>query len=110
MNNLTFGDNTFGYYETIAGGSGAGPNWHGKNGVHTHMTNTRITDAEILELRYPVVLRAFNFREGSGGEGLYLGGNGVIREIEFLKNDIEVGILSERRTSSPYGIKGGENG
>ena len=69
MNNLTFGDDTFGYYETIAGGAGAGPSWHGKSGVHTHMTNTRITDPEILERRYPVLLREFNLREGSGGKG-----------------------------------------
>lgn len=110
MNNLTFGDSTFGYYETIAGGSGAGPYWHGKHGVHTHMTNTRITDPEILELRYPVLLREFNFRQDSGGQGKFTGGNGVIREIEFLKDNIEVGILSERRTSEPYGLNGGQNG
>lgn len=67
MNNLTFGDSTFGYYETIAGGSGAGPFWHGKHGVHTHMTNTRITDCEIFEIRYPVLIREFHFRDNSGG-------------------------------------------
>ena len=81
MNNLTFGDDTFGYYETIAGGAGAGPTWHGQSGVHTHMTNTRITDPEILELRYPVLLKEFNIRKGSGGNGKYRGGDGVIREI-----------------------------
>ena len=97
MNNLTFGDESFGYYETIAGGSGAGPYWHGKSGVHTHMTNTRITDPEIIENRYPVVLRQFGFRVGSGGKGKFNGGEGVIREIEFLKDNIEIGILSERR-------------
>ncbi|CDW77531.1 5-oxoprolinase [Stylonychia lemnae] len=110
MNNLTFGDKSFGYYETIAGGSGAGPYWHGKNGVHTHMTNTRITDCEIFEIRYPVLLREFHFRVGSGGLGKFNGGQGIIREIQFLKDDIEVGILSERRTSAPYGLKGGEDG
>ena len=110
MNNLTFGDSTFGYYETIAGGSGAGPKWHGKHGVHTHMTNTRITDCEIFELRYPVLLRQFQLREGSGGKGQFNGGNGVVREIQFLKDDIQVGILSERRSSSPYGLNGGQNG
>eukprot|EP00347_Sterkiella_histriomuscorum_P006120 403353992 len=110
MNNLTFGDQTFGYYETIAGGSGAGPYWNGKHGVHTHMTNTRITDSEILELRYPVLLREFHFREGSGGKGKFNGGDGIIRDIEFLKNNIQVGILSERRTSAPYGLKGGQDG
>lgn len=67
MNNLTFGNEKFGYYETIAGGAGAGPNWHGKSGVHTHMTNTRITDPEVMELRYPVIVRRFQIREDSGG-------------------------------------------
>ncbi len=62
MNNLTFGNETFGYYETIAGGSGAGPYWHGKSGVHTHMTNTRITDPEVMELRYPICVRKFELR------------------------------------------------
>ena len=88
MNNLTFGDKSFGYYETIAGGAGAGPTWVGKSGVHTHMTNTRITDPEVLEQRYPVILRKFMLREGSGGAGQFRGGDGVIREIEFLKDDI----------------------
>lgn len=77
MNNLTFGDDTFGYYETIAGGHGAGPTWHGQDGVHTHMTNTRITDPEIIENRYPIVLRQFKIREGSGGNGKFKGGEGV---------------------------------
>jgi 5-oxoprolinase (ATP-hydrolysing) len=62
MNNLTFGNDNFGYYETIAGGSGAGPNWHGQSGVHTHMTNTRITDPEVMELRYPVIVKRFEIR------------------------------------------------
>eukprot|EP00884_Botryococcus_braunii_P001197 jgi/Botrbrau1/11078/Bobra.0302s0020.1 len=106
MNNLTFGDGGFGYYETIAGGAGAGPSWHGRSGVHTHMTNTRITDPEILERRYPVVLHHFSLRAGSGGPGLWRGGDGVIREIEFLR-PITVSILSERRSSSPFGLKGG---
>ena len=110
MNNFTFGNNDFGYYETIAGGAGAGPTWHGKSGVQTHMTNTRITDPEILEMRYPVVLREFNYREYSGGDGKYCGGNGVIREVEFLKDDITVGLLSERRATNPYGLKGGYDG
>ena len=110
MNNLTFGDGQFGYYETIAGGAGAGPTWHGKSGVHTHMTNTRITDPEVLEQRYPVMLCKFTLREGSGGEGKYRGGDGVIREIEFLKEGIQVGILSERRAFQPYGMAGGGPG
>jgi 5-oxoprolinase (ATP-hydrolysing) len=86
MNNLTFGNEKFGYYETIAGGAGAGPNWHGKSGVHTHMTNTRITDPEVMELRYPVIVRRFQMRKDSGGKGKFNGGDGVIREIEFLTN------------------------
>jgi 5-oxoprolinase (ATP-hydrolysing) len=81
MNNLTFGDEGMGYYETIAGGAGAGPGWHGRSGVHTHMTNTRITDPEILERRYPVVLHCFKMRHGSGGSGRWRGGDGVVREV-----------------------------
>ena len=81
MNNLTFGDAAMGYYETICGGAGAGPGWHGRSGVHTHMTNTRITDPEILERRFPVVLHTFSLRDGSGGLGRWHGGDGVIREV-----------------------------
>lgn len=81
MNNLTFGDADMGYYETVAGGAGAGPGWHGRSGVHTHMTNTRITDPEILERRYPVVLHRFSLRPGSGGPGHWRGGDGVVREV-----------------------------
>ena len=119
-NNLTFGtggnDETgrliegFGYYETIAGGSGAGPSWHGTSGVHTHMTNTRITDPEIFERRYPVYLRQFGLRPGSGGRGHFVGGDGVIRDIEFLEPRMQVSILSERRVHRPYGLHGGEQG
>ncbi|SPO19719.1 related to 5-oxoprolinase [Ustilago trichophora] len=118
-NNLTFGlggkdkegnhVEGFGYYETIAGGSGAGPYWHGTSGVHTHMTNTRITDPEIMERRYPVVLREFSLRDGSGGEGEFRGGDGVVRDIEFLSPGIQVSILSERRVFQPYGLEGGES-
>eukprot|EP00775_Hariotina_reticulata_P006718 gene6718-6939_t len=109
MNNFTFGDATMGYYETIAGGAGAGPTWPGRSGVHTHMTNTRITDPEILERRYPVVLRQFCLRKGSGGCGLNPGGDGVIREIEFLR-PMTAGILSERRSVAPFGLFGGGAG
>ncbi|KAB8271092.1 Hydantoinase B/oxoprolinase-domain-containing protein [Aspergillus minisclerotigenes] len=112
MNNLTFGnggENGFGYYETIAGGSGAGPSWAGTGGVHTNMTNTRITDPESLERRYPVVLRRFSLRSGSGGAGMYPGGDGVIRDIE-LRLPMSVSILSERRSFAPYGMAGGEDG
>jgi len=109
MNNLTFGDETYGYYETIAGGAGAGPDWDGRSGVHTHMTNTRITDPEVLERRYPVVLRTFSLRAHSGGGGAHRGGDGVVREIEFLR-PTDVSILSERRAVPPYGLAGGEPG
>ena len=109
MNNLTFGDETFGYYETIGGGTGAGADWQGKSGLHAHMSNTRITDPEILERRYPILLRRFSLRHGSGGAGRYNGGEGVIREIEFLV-PMNVAILSERRVFPPYGLNGGEPG
>lgn len=109
MNNVTFGDETYGYYETIAGGAGAGPDWAGTHAVHTHMTNTRITDAEILEKRYPVVLKSFFINSGSGGKGLFPGGDGVIRELLFRKNMV-LSILTERRVFSPYGMAGGEDG
>jgi len=107
MNNFTFGDETMGYYETIAGGAGAGPKFHGAHATQIHMTNTRITDAEILERRYPVLLREFSIRTNSGGKGKFNGGDGVIREVEFLRNDFSVGILSERRSFAPNGLKGG---
>lgn len=109
MNNLIFGNERFGYYETIAGGAGAGPRFAGADAVHTHMTNTRITDVEVLESRYPVRLRRFAIRRGSGGEGKYRGGDGVIRELEFL-DAVEVSILSQRRTRPPYGLAGGQPG
>eukprot|EP00742_Colponemidia_sp_Colp-10_P008402 GILJ01009100.1.p1 GENE.GILJ01009100.1~~GILJ01009100.1.p1 ORF type:complete len:1330 (+),score=217.58 GILJ01009100.1:312-3992(+) len=109
MNNLTFGDATLGYYETIAGGAGAGPSWEGQSGVHTHMTNTRITDPEILERRYPVMLLEFSLRENSGGLGRFNGGNGVVRDIEFLR-PLSFGILSERRCFRPFGLEGGQDG
>ncbi|MBF0279674.1 MAG: hydantoinase B/oxoprolinase family protein [SAR324 cluster bacterium] len=109
MNNFTFGNDKFGYYETVGGGAGAGPRWHGQSGVHTHMTNTRITDPEILERRYPVVLREFSLRKESGGQGKFAGGDGLVREVEFLE-PLNVAILSERRTYAPYGMAGGEPG
>lgn len=121
LNNLTFGIDAkkdpatgelvpgFGYYETIAGGAGAGRTWDGEHGVHTHMTNTRITDPEVLEKRYPCILRRFELREGSGGKGTRNGGEGVVREIEFL-TPVQCSILSDRRVHRPYGMDGGEPG
>ncbi|XP_055812400.1 5-oxoprolinase 1-like [Solanum dulcamara] len=109
MNNLTFGDDTFGYYETIGGGSGAGPTWDGTSAVQCHMTNTRMTDPEIFEQRYPVILHKFGIRENSGGAGQHKGGDGIIREIEF-KRSVIVSILSERRVHAPRGLMGGKDG
>jgi 5-oxoprolinase (ATP-hydrolysing) len=109
MNNFTFGDETYGYYETIGGGTGAGPDWDGKSGLHAHMSNTRITDPEILERRYPILLHEFSLRRGSGGAGRRRGGEGVVREIEFLK-PMSAAILSERRVFAPYGLEGGQPG
>lgn len=112
MNNFTFGldgEDGFGYYETISGGSGAGPSWHGTSGVHTNMTNTRITDPESLERRYPVVLHRFSLRTGSGGDGAFRGGEGVIRDVGF-RIPMSASILSERRSFAPYGLEGGGDG
>ena len=109
MNNFTFGNENFGYYETMGGGAGAGPHWHGQSGVHTHMTNTRITDPEILERRYPVMLREFSVRKNSGGSGKFIGGDGLVREVEFLE-PLNAAILSERRVHQPYGLNSGEPG
>jgi 5-oxoprolinase (ATP-hydrolysing) len=109
MNNLSFGNEQFGYYETIAGGAGAGPGFRGADAVHTHMTNTRLTDPEVLEDRYPVRLRRFAVRQGSGGAGTFSGGNGILREIEFLA-PLDVALLTQRRVRQPYGLAGGEPG
>ena len=100
MNNFLFGNERFGFYETIGGGAGAGPSWHGRSGCHVHMSNTAITDAEILEQRYPVRVRNFSLRKNSGGEGLWKGGDGLIREIEFLE-EMTVSLLSQRRNRHP---------
>jgi len=104
MNNLTFGDETFGYYETICGGAGAGFGFDGASAIHTHMTNTRITDPEVLELRTPVLVRRFAIRRGSGGAGVWRGGDGVVRELELLR-PLHVGVLAERRTTRPFGLR-----
>jgi len=109
MNNLLLGDETFGYYETIGGGAGATANAHGADAVHTHMTNTRITDPEVLEIRLPVRLWRFGVRRGSGGEGRHRGGDGMIREMEFLR-PLTMSLITSRRTTSPYGVDGGGAG
>lgn len=109
MNNLLFGNERFGFYETVCGGAGAGPGFHGASAVHTHMTNTRITDPEVLEHRYPVRLERFTVRAGSGGEGRYRGGDGVIRELTFLA-PMSLSLLSQHRVEAPYGVEGGEPG
>lgn len=109
MNNFLFGNDHFGYYETICGGAGAGKGFHGASAVHVHMTNTRITDPEVLERRYPVVVREFSIRRGSGGAGKWRGGDGVRRSIEFLE-PMQVSLLTERRTTRPFGLHGGGPG
>ena len=109
MNNFLFGDPGFGYYETIAGGSGAGPHHSGSSGRHVHMTNTAITDPEVMEHRFPVRLWKYEIRRSSGGDGLHRGGDGVVREVEFLK-PLVVSFLTERRASGPRGLHGGADG
>ena len=109
MNNLLFGDATRQYYETICGGMGAGPTWDGAGPVQTHMTNTRMTDPEILELRYPVRLEHFGVRRGSGGAGAHHGGDGCVRRIRFLE-PMEAVIVASRRTVPPFGMAGGQPG
>ena len=109
MNNFLFGNDTFGYYETIGGGAGAGPGFNGRSGVHQHMTNTRITDPEEMERRYPVRLRQFGLRKNSGGDGRWRGGDGLVREVEFLA-PVEVTVLTQHRKEMPYGMAGGAPG
>ncbi len=109
MNNFIFGNEKFGYYETIGGGAGAGPDYHGASGLHTHMTNTAITDPEILEHRYPIRLREFSIRRGSGGKGKFNGGDGLVREVEFLE-PLSVSLLTQHRAEKPYGMEEGNSG
>ncbi len=109
MNNLTFGNAKYQYYETICSGSPAGPGFDGTAGVHVHMTNTRLTDPEILELRYPVLLEEFSIRRGSGGKGKWSAGDGTLRRIRFLER-MDCAILSSFRKVRPYGLEGGEPG
>jgi 5-oxoprolinase (ATP-hydrolysing) len=109
MNNLNFGNDTYQYYETICSGSPAGPGFPGTDAVHTHMTNTRLTDPEILEFRYPVVLEDFHVRAASGGRGRWNAGDGVRRTIRFLER-MDCTILSGHRRVRPFGLDGGEAG
>jgi 5-oxoprolinase (ATP-hydrolysing) len=109
MNNLAFGDASFGYYETLGGGAGATPGGHGASAVHTHMTNTRITDPEVLETRAPVIVREFAVRRGSGGDGRWRGGDGLVRELEFTAQ-VTASLLTERREVAPWGAAGGGPG
>ena len=109
MNNLTFGNDRYQYYETICGGSGAGPGFDGTDAVHTHMTNSRLTDPEVLEWRFPVLLEEFRIRPDSGGAGLRKGGNGTVRRLKFLET-MEASILSDHRIVPPYGLDGGQDG
>ncbi|WP_446684746.1 hydantoinase B/oxoprolinase family protein [Cyanobacterium sp. IPPAS B-1200] len=109
MNNFTFGNNKYQYYETICGGSGAGYNYHGTDAIQTHMTNSRLTDPEVLEWRFPVRLDSFSIRRGSGGKGDFRGGDGVIRQIRFLES-MTAAILSSHRRILPSGLNGGGKG
>jgi 5-oxoprolinase (ATP-hydrolysing) len=109
MNNVLFGNERFGYYETVCGGSGAGPGWTGADAVHTHMTNTRITDPEVLEHRYPVRVERFGIRRGSGGAGQWKGGDGAVREIRFLE-PLSLSVLTQHRVEAPFGMDGGASG
>ncbi len=109
MNNFSFGNGRYQYYETICGGSGAGPGFEGTDAVQTHMTNSRLTDPEVLELRFPVLLEEFAIRQGSGGEGRHCGGNGVVRRIRF-REAMTAAILSNRRKCAPFGLAGGGEG
>jgi 5-oxoprolinase (ATP-hydrolysing) len=109
MNNFLFGNEKYQYYETICGGTGAGPDFDGASAVHSHMTNTRITDPEILEMRYPVRLERFGLRRGSGGAGAHHGGDGALRAVRMLE-PMTATIVSSRRTHAPFGLAGGDAG
>jgi 5-oxoprolinase (ATP-hydrolysing) len=109
MNNFTFGNAQYQYYETIAGGSGAGPEFHGTSVVQTHMTNSRLTDPEILEFRFPVRLDSYEIRSGSGGAGRWRGGDGGVRRVRFLE-PMTASILSNGRKHGAFGMAGGEAG
>ena len=109
MNNLTFGDARLQYYETICGGAGAGPGFDGCAAVQTHMTNSRLTDPEILEAEYPVLVREFSIRGGSGGAGRRRGGDGTVRRLEF-RTPFSGALLANHRRIAPFGVAGGAPG
>ncbi|HTZ81131.1 MAG TPA: hydantoinase B/oxoprolinase family protein [Stellaceae bacterium] len=109
MNNFTFGNERYQYYETICGGSGAGPDFDGTDAIHTHMTNSRLTDPEVLEWRFPVLVESFAIRRGSGGQGRHRGGDGTVRRIKF-REAMTAAILSGHRRVPPYGLAGGAPG
>ena len=109
MNNFTFGNARHQYYETVAGGSGAGPGFDGVAVVQTHMTNSRLTDPEVLETRFPVLVEEFSVRCGSGGKGAQCGGDGAVRRIRF-RESMQAGILANRRRVPPFGLDGGGDG
>src|SRR3990167_7711029 len=108
MNNFTFGNDAHQYYETIAGGSGAGPGFDGTSVIQTHMTNSRMTDPEVMETRFPVIVEEFSIRKGSGGEGQWHGGDGASRRIRF-REAITANILAGRRQIAPAGLAGGSD-
>jgi 5-oxoprolinase (ATP-hydrolysing) len=109
MNNFTFGNDTYQYYETVSGGSGAGEGFHGTDVVQTNMTNSRLTDPEVLEFRFPVRLDSYSIRAGSGGNGRWHGGNGGVRKVRFLES-MTASILSNNRIHAPFGMADGEPG
>jgi len=109
MNNFVYGNDVYQNYETICGGTGAGPDFDGTDAVHSHMTNTRLTDIEVLENRFPVRVEEFSIRRGSGGEGAHTGGAGIVRKMRFLEG-MTATILSSHRHTDPYGLKGGGSG
>jgi 5-oxoprolinase (ATP-hydrolysing) len=109
MNNFTYGNDEYQYYETICGGTGAGPGYNGTSGVHTHMTNSRLTDPEVLEWRFPVLLESFGIRTGSGGDGAFKGGDGTVRRVRFLEK-MTASILSNHRRVPGQAVAGGQPG
>lgn len=109
MNNFSFGDSTHQYYETVCGGTGAGPGFHGTSAVHCHMTNSRLTDPEVMELGFPVRVERFGLRRGSGGAGHFRGGDGVVRRLRFLA-PMHANLLALRRNAPGFGLAGGGAG